>query len=147
MAFSTVRAATKCFRSFYFFFRFYRGKKKASSSFHERPRPPRPLTLPPPPRPPSRGGHQLHHTHPACSSSAAALFLEVVALGGAFFRNGNVTPAAEANILAAPSAADLVLSTSGLSVRMVGLDVTHSCRMTAGELESLRGTRIGFLDF
>ena len=102
---------------------------------------------PPPPPPPSRGGHQLHHTHPACSSSAAALFLEVVALGGAFFRNGNVTPAAEANILADPAAADLVLSTPGLSVRMVGLDVTHSCRMTAGELESLRGTRIGFLDF
>ena len=87
----------------------------------------------------SHGGHQLHHTHPACSSAAAALFAEVVALGGAFFRNGNVTPAAEANVLADPAAADLVLSTPGLSVRMVGLDVTHSCRMTASELESLRG--------
>ena len=84
-------------------------------------------------------GHQLHHTHPACSSAAASLFSEVVALGGAFFRNGNVTPAAEANVLADPAAADLVLSTPGLSVKMVGLDVTHSCRMTASELESLRG--------
>ena len=50
-----------------------------------------------------------------------------------------MTPAAEANVLADPAAADLVLSTPGLAVRMVGLDVTHSCRMTASELESLRG--------
>ena len=89
----------------------------------------------------SHAGHQLHHTHPACSPAAAALFAEVVALGGAFFRNGNVTPAAEANVLADPAAADLVLSTPGLAVRMVGLDVTHSCRMTASELESLRGEK------
>ena len=39
----------------------------------------------------------------------------------------------------------MVLSTPGLSVRMVGLDVTHSCRMTAAELESLRGKSTGFV--
>lgn len=95
----------------------------------------------PPPPPGNPLHHQLlpHHTHPACSPAAAGLLAEVVALGGAFFRNGNVTPAAEANVLADPAAADLVLSTPGLAVRMVGLDVTHSCRMTASELESLRG--------
>ena len=90
----------------------------------------------------SHGGHQLHNAHPACSPAAASLLSEVVALGGAFFRNGNVTPAAEANILADPAAADSVLSTPGLPVRMVGLDVTHSCRMTASELESLRGKEL-----
>lgn len=45
-------------------------------------------------------------------------------LGGAFFVNGNVNPAAEANIFGDPEAADLVL---GLCprCRIVGLDVTH----------------------
>jgi len=53
--------------------------------------------------------------------------LEVVALGGAFFRNGNVNPAAEANMLGDPEAADAVLATPGARVAMVGLDVTHAC--------------------
>ena len=109
-------------------------EKKASTSSSPDPAIPPPLS-----RQQSQGGHQIRDPHPACSSAAASLFAEVVALGGAFFRNGNVTPAAEANVLADPAAADLVLSTPGLRVRMVGLDVTHSCRMTAGELESLRG--------
>ena len=45
-------------------------------------------------------------------------------LGGAFFVNGNVNPAAEANIFGDAEAADLVL---GLCprCRIVGLDVTH----------------------
>ena len=48
-------------------------------------------------------------------------------LGGAFFVNGNVNPAAEANIFGDAEAADLVL---GLCprCRVVGLDVTHKAR-------------------
>lgn len=53
--------------------------------------------------------------------------LDVVALGGAFFRNGNVNPAAEANMLGDPEAADAVLATPGARVSLVGLDVTHAC--------------------
>lgn len=53
--------------------------------------------------------------------------LDVLALGGAFFRNGNVNPAAEANMLGDPEAADVVLSTPGARVGLVGLDVTHAC--------------------
>jgi uridine nucleosidase len=56
--------------------------------------------------------------------------LDVVALGGAFFRNGNVNPAAEANALGDPEAADAVLATPGARVSMVGLDVTHACSVS-----------------
>ena len=53
---------------------------------------------------------------------------ELVVLGGAFFVNGNVNPAAEANIFGDPEAADFVL---GLCPRclIVGLDVTHKVDM------------------
>jgi uridine nucleosidase len=53
--------------------------------------------------------------------------LDVLALGGAYFRNGNVNPAAEANMLGDPEAADAVLATPGARVSLVGLDVTHAC--------------------
>ncbi len=46
-------------------------------------------------------------------------------LGGAFFVNGNINPAAEANIFGDPEAADFVLGQPATSIRMVGLDVTH----------------------
>ncbi|PNW82034.1 hypothetical protein CHLRE_06g271050v5 [Chlamydomonas reinhardtii] len=62
----------------------------------------------------------------------------LVILGGAFFVNGNVNPAAEANIFGDPDAADLVLgSTSNL--RILGLDVTTQCKMSGEELEDLKG--------
>ena len=50
-------------------------------------------------------------------------------LGGAFLVNGNINPAAEANIFADPQAADFVLGQPA-NIRMVGLDVTHqvTCR-------------------
>lgn len=44
---------------------------------------------------------------------------ELVVLGGAFFTNGNVNPAAEANVFGDPEAADLVLG-GGANVRVVG---------------------------
>lgn len=68
-------------------------------------------------------------------------------MGGAFFCNGNVNPAAEANIFGDPDAADYVFAHSGASVRVVGLDVTHKCRFTRAELDALagRGTFGAFL--
>ena len=51
-------------------------------------------------------------------------------LGGAFFVNGNINPAAEANIFGDPEAADFVLGQPA-RMRMVGLDVTHEVFATA----------------
>lgn len=48
---------------------------------------------------------------------------EVVLMGGSI-TNGNVTPAAEFNICCDPEAADVVF-TSGIKVKMIGLDVTR----------------------
>ena len=51
---------------------------------------------------------------------------KIVLMGGAI-KNGNITKAAEFNILVDPEAADIVFS-SGLEIYMVGLDVTRrSC--------------------
>jgi purine nucleosidase len=52
-----------------------------------------------------------------------SLVKEVVIMGGAVFVGGNTTPYSEANIYADPHAAECVFS-SGLSVTVVGLDVT-----------------------
>ena len=60
----------------------------------------------------------------------------VVVLGGAFFINGNVNPAAEANIYGDPEAANVVFSRVK-RLKVIGLDVTHSCVMTAQELDEL----------
>ena len=57
--------------------------------------------------------------HPACLRDMD----ELIVLGGAFGVNGNVNPAAEANILGDPEAADEVLSTFSRCY-VVGLDVT-----------------------
>jgi uridine nucleosidase len=54
---------------------------------------------------------------------------EVVLMGGAVAVNGNVNPAAEANIYHDPHAADVVFS-AGWSLTMVGLDVTMQVIMT-----------------
>ena len=61
----------------------------------------------------------------------------VVVLGGAFSINGNVNPAAEANIFGDPEAANLVFSRIE-KLKVIGLDVTHKCILTASELEGLR---------
>ncbi len=61
---------------------------------------------------------------------------EVVLMGGAATVNGNVTPAAEANILSDPDAADIVF-TAGWPKTMVGLDVTHQVLMTNSYLKDV----------
>lgn len=61
----------------------------------------------------------------------------VVLMGGAATVNGNVNPAAEANIIHDPHAADVVFN-AGWPVTMVGLDVTLQTVMTDGYLASLK---------
>ena len=67
----------------------------------------------------------------------AANVAEVVIMGGAATVNGNVNPAAEANIIHDPHAADVVL-TAGWPVTMVGLDVTLRTVMTDDYLAGLK---------
>ncbi|KAM7278637.1 hypothetical protein ACFE04_005771 [Oxalis oulophora] len=61
---------------------------------------------------------------------------QIVILGGAFAVNGNVNPAAEANIFGDPDAADIVF-TSGADILAVGINVTHQVIMTALDREIL----------
>ena len=70
----------------------------------------------------------------------AALVKQVVIMGGAFGTDGvlgNVTPAAEANILGDPDAADIVFG-AAWPVAIVGLDVTQRTIMSRDYLASLR---------
>lgn len=62
----------------------------------------------------------------------------IVVLGGSINVNGNVNPAAEANIYGDPDAANIVFSRVG-NCFLIGLDVTHRCIMTTDELDDLRG--------
>lgn len=65
---------------------------------------------------------------------------QVVVMGGAFGiggQGGNVSPVAEANILADPHAADAVF-TAPWPVTIVGLDVTHEVLMDHAFFERLR---------
>jgi len=66
----------------------------------------------------------------------------VVLMGGAATVIGNVTPAAEANIIHDPHAADVVF-TAGWPLTMVGLDVTMQTTMTNDYLVSLQSSRVG----
>ncbi|XP_024961602.1 probable uridine nucleosidase 2 isoform X2 [Cynara cardunculus var. scolymus] len=61
---------------------------------------------------------------------------QIVLLGGAFAVNGNVNPAAEANIFGDPEAADIVF-TSGADVLAVGINVTHQVIMKDDERDKL----------
>ncbi|KAF5466159.1 hypothetical protein F2P56_016111 [Juglans regia] len=61
---------------------------------------------------------------------------QIVILGGAFAVNGNVNPAAEANIFGDPDAADIVF-TSGADVLAVGINVTHQVVLTDADRENL----------
>lgn len=66
----------------------------------------------------------------------AGLVKQVVVMGGAFERNGNVTPAGEANIWGDPEAADVVF-TAPWKVVIIGLDVTIQTVMTRSQMNDL----------
>ncbi len=66
----------------------------------------------------------------------ASLVKEVVIMGGAFDVNGNSSPAAEANILGDPEAADAVM-TANWKVTVIGLDVTMKTVMTRAFLAEM----------
>ena len=77
----------------------------------------------------------------------APLVKQVVVMGGAFGTDGvlgNVTPAAEANVLGDPDAADIVFG-AAWPVVIVGLDVTQRTIMSRDYLASIRdrGGRAG----
>ncbi|CAO2829555.1 unnamed protein product [Amaranthus hypochondriacus] len=61
---------------------------------------------------------------------------KIIVLGGAFAVNGNVNPAAEANIFGDPDSADIVF-TSGADVLAVGINVTHQVIFTDADREKL----------
>ncbi|XP_062090151.1 probable uridine nucleosidase 2 [Humulus lupulus] len=70
----------------------------------------------------------------------------IVVLGGAFAVNGNVNPAAEANIFGDPDAADIVF-TSGADVLVVGINVTHQVVLTDAHREVLASSNGKFAEY
>jgi len=62
---------------------------------------------------------------------------QIVAMGGGYFEQGNVTPAAEFNIYVDPQAAQLVLD-AGIPVTLIPLDCTHQALTTAKRVEAFR---------
>ncbi|GAA4275261.1 nucleoside hydrolase [Aquimarina gracilis] len=64
------------------------------------------------------------------------LVKEVVFMGGNAFCAGNATPAAEANILSDPDAADIVLG-ANWPITMIGLDVTHKTMISQETLNEI----------
>ena len=61
---------------------------------------------------------------------------EIVFMGGST-TDGNVTPAAEFNILVDPEAADIVLS-SGVPIRMIGLNITRTVLVRKSVVERMK---------
>ena len=62
----------------------------------------------------------------------------IVLMGGNAFVGGNASPAAEANILNDPEAADIAFG-ADCPITMAGLDVTEQTIMTAGDLARMAG--------
>ena len=58
---------------------------------------------------------------------------QIVAMGGGYFEQGNVTPAAEFNIYVDPHAARLVFE-SGIPITLIPLDCTHQALTTRARL-------------
>ncbi|XP_078447123.1 uridine-ribohydrolase 2 isoform X1 [Wolffia australiana] len=71
---------------------------------------------------------------------------QIVILGGAFSVNGNVNPAAEANIFGDPDAADIVF-TSGSDILAVGINVTHQVVLTDEDLNQLAHSKAKFAQY
>jgi purine nucleosidase len=74
--------------------------------------------------------------HPEIARHAAG----IVGMGGNALAPGNATPAAEANILSDPEAADIVFG-AGWPVTMVGLDVTHKALLTDADAARIAASR------
>ena len=74
----------------------------------------------------------------------APLIREIVAMGGAYFEVGNITPAAEFNIYVDPEAAQMVFA-SGVPITLMPLDVTHQVLNTHERLSQFKaiGNRCG----
>ena len=74
----------------------------------------------------------------------AGEIVEIVAMLGAYFEVGNITPSAEFNCYVDPEAADIVLR-SGIKTTLLPLDVTHRMRSTPERLKAMRalGNRCG----
>lgn len=70
--------------------------------------------------------------------------VEVVAMLGAYFEVGNITPSAEFNCYVDPEAADIVLR-AGIRTTLLPLDVTHKMLSTPARLDAMRalGNRCG----
>lgn len=68
----------------------------------------------------------------------------IVAMGGAYFEVGNLTPAAEFNIIVDPEAADIVFK-SGVPLTVMPLDVTHKALATPARIAAFRDldTKVG----
>ena len=62
---------------------------------------------------------------------------QIVAMGGGYFEQGNVTPAAEFNIYVDPHAARLVFE-SGIPITLVPLDCTHKALTTEKRIDAFR---------
>ncbi|OAE21743.1 hypothetical protein AXG93_1618s1080 [Marchantia polymorpha subsp. ruderalis] len=65
---------------------------------------------------------------------------QIIVLGGNFMVNGNVNPAAEANIYGDPEAADIVF-TCGADIIIIGINVTHQVFFTGKEMEEVRDSK------
>jgi len=73
-----------------------------------------------------------------------SLVEQVIVMGGAVFRPGNVTPVAEANIICDPQAADKLFA-APWPLTLVGLDVTMQLLLQRDALARLDGSR--YADF
>lgn len=62
---------------------------------------------------------------------------EIVAMAGAYFEVGNITPTAEFNVFVDPEAADIVFR-SGVPLTLLPLDVTHQMLTTPARLAAMR---------
>ncbi|KAK2453811.1 putative uridine nucleosidase [Trifolium repens] len=71
---------------------------------------------------------------------------QIVLLGGSFAVNGNVNPAAEANIFGDPDAADVVF-TSGADVLVVGTNITHQVVLSGSDREKLASSKGKFAQY
>lgn len=68
----------------------------------------------------------------------AARISEIVAMAGAYFEVGNITPSAEFNVYVDPEAARIVLD-AGIPTTLLPLDVTHQMLSTPSRLNAMRG--------